>query len=88
MDNVIDIVNYALDKNASGMKSALETEMSSRIVDRLDAMRVDVASSLFGSTTGEDIPVVEEPSIEDNIVDNSTVETISTETEGTTDENL
>jgi len=78
MDNVIDIVNFALDKNASSMKSAIETEMSSRIVDKLDAMRVDVASSLFGSTTGQEI------------IDNSTMETPNTDTEieGTTDENL
>jgi len=63
--------------------------MSSRIVDRLDAMRVDVASSLFGVTNGNDIGIdTQEPTLENNIeVDNSTTET-SIETEGTTDENL
>lgn len=65
MDNVVDIVNLALDKNPLGMRDAIDTELASRIGERLNDMRVDVASSLFGVTAGEPADTAQmEPSTE------------------------
>ena len=53
MTSVSDILGYAWDKDAVNLKSALDDVLTSRIADQIDAIKVDVASSMFGATNGE-----------------------------------
>lgn len=71
MTSVSDIMAYAWNKDAVNLKSALDTVMTDRIADQIDAMRVDIASSMFSATTGEEVE------------DNSPLETELNSDEGT-----
>lgn len=62
MTSVSDIMAYAWDKDAVNLKAALDTVMTDRIADQIDAMRVDYASSMFGATNGETMEEVENDS--------------------------
>jgi hypothetical protein len=55
MTSVSDILGYAWDKDAVNLKSALDDVLTSRIADQIDAIKVDVASSMFGATNGEEM---------------------------------
>jgi hypothetical protein len=81
MTSVSDIMAYAWDKDAVNLKASLDTVMTGRIADQIDAMRVDYASSMFGSTNGE---TMEE--VDDNSSYEDTEELDSGE--GTHDENV
>ena len=71
MTSVSDIMAYAWNKDAVNLKSALDAVMTDRIADQIDAMRVDIASSMFSATTGEEVE------------DNSPLETELNSDEGT-----
>ena len=62
MTSVSDIMAYAWDKDAVNLKASLDTVMTDRIADQIDAMRVDYAASMFGSTNGETMEEVEDDS--------------------------
>jgi hypothetical protein len=81
MTSVSDIMAYAWDKDAVNLKASLDTVMTDRIADQIDAMRVDYAASMFGATSGE---TTEE--VEDNSSEQNTEELDSGE--GTHDENV
>jgi hypothetical protein len=81
MTSVSDIMAYAWDKDAVNLKASLDAVMTDRIADQIDAMRVDYASSMFGSTNGE---TMEE--VDDNSSYEDTEELDSGE--GTHDENV
>jgi hypothetical protein len=81
MTSVSDIMAYAWDKDAVNLKASLDAVMTDRIADQIDAMRVDYASSMFGSTNGE---TMEE--VDDNSSYEDTEELNSSE--GTHDENV
>jgi hypothetical protein len=81
MTSVSDIMAYAWDKDAVNLKASLDTVMTDRIADQIDAMRVDYAASMFGATNGE---TMEE--VEDNSSYEDTEELDSGE--GTHDENV
>jgi len=81
MTSVSDIMAYAWDKDAVNLKASLDVVMTDRIADQIDAMRVDYASSMFGSTNGE---TMEE--VDDNSSYEDTEELDSGE--GTHDENV
>jgi hypothetical protein len=76
MTSVSDILGYAWDKDAVGLKSALDDVLTSRIADQIDAIKVDVAASMFGATNGE---MTEQDSQETEELDSD---------EGTHDENV
>ena len=71
MTSVSDIMAHAWNKDAVNLKSALDAVMTDRIADQIDAMRVDIASSMFSATTGEEVE------------DNSPLETELNSDEGT-----
>lgn len=78
MTSVSDIMAYAWDKDAVNLKAAVDTVMTDRIADQIDAMRTQIASSMF-NTQNE---VVEDDSFEEP-------ETEELESdEGTQDENI
>ena len=78
MTSVSDIMAYAWDKDAVNLKGALDTVMTDRIADQIDAMKTQIASSMF-NTQNE---VVEDDSFEEP-------ETEELESdEGTQDENI
>ena len=81
MTSVSDIMAYAWDKDAVNLKASLDTVMTDRIADQIDAMSVDYAASMFGATNGE---TMEE--VKDNSSDQDTEELDSGE--GTHDENV
>ena len=81
MTSVSDIMAYAWDKDAVNLKASLDTVMTDRIANQIDAMRVDYASSMFGATNGE---TMEE--VDDNSSEQDTEELDSGE--GTHDENV
>lgn len=62
MTSVSDIMAYAWDKDAVNLKASLDTVMTDRIADQIDAMRVDYAASMFGATNGETMEEVEDDS--------------------------
>jgi hypothetical protein len=62
MTSVSDIMAYAWDKDAVNLKASLDTVMTDRIADQIDAMRVDYAASMFGATNGEAMEEVEDDS--------------------------
>ena len=62
MTSVSDIMAYAWDKDAVNLKASLDTVMTDRIADQIDAMRVDYAASMFGVTNGEAMEEVEDDS--------------------------
>ena len=62
MTSVSDIMAYAWDKDAVNLKASLDTVMTDRIADQIDAMRVDYAASMFGATNGETIEEVDDNS--------------------------
>jgi hypothetical protein len=78
MTSVSDIMAYAWDKDAVNLKAAVDTVMIDRIADQIDAMKTQIASSMF-NTQNE---VVEDDSFEEP-------ETEELESdEGTQDENI
>lgn len=77
MTSVSDIMAYAWDKDAVNLKAALDTVMTDRIADRIDAMRQNIASTMFNPQNDE----VEEDSFEE------TEEKLESD-EGTQDENI
>ena len=82
MTSVSDIMAYAWNKDAVNLKTSLDAVMTDRIANQIDAMRTDIASSMFGATTGE----FEAEQVEDNSSDKNTEELNSDE--GTHDENI
>ena len=66
MTSVSDIMAYAWDKDAVNLKASLDTVMTDRIADQIDAMRVDYAASMFGATNGETMEEVEDDSSYEN----------------------
>jgi len=77
MTSVSDITAYAWDKDAVNLKAALDTVMTDRIADQIDAMRQNIASTMFNPQNDE----VEEDSFEE------TEEELESD-EGTQDENI
>ena len=77
MTSVSDIMAYAWDKDAVNLKAALDTVMTDRIADQIDAMRQNIASNMFNPQNDE----VEEDSFEET-------EEESESDEGTQDENI
>jgi hypothetical protein len=77
MTSVSDIMAYAWDKDAVNLKGALDTVMTDRIADQIDAMRQNIASTMFNPQNDE----VEEDSFEE------TEEELESD-EGTQDENI
>jgi len=77
MTSVSDIMAYAWDKDAVNLKAALDTVMTDRIADQIDAMRQNIASTMFNPQNDE----VEEDSFEE------TEEELESD-EGTQDENI
>jgi hypothetical protein len=77
MTSVSDIMAYAWDKDAVNLKGALDTVMTDRIADQIDAMRQNIASTMFNPQNDE----VEEDSFEET-------EEESESDEGTQDENI
>lgn len=82
MTSVSDIMAYAWDKDAVNLKASLDAVMTDRIANQIDAMRTDIAASMFGATTGE----FEAEQVEDNSSDENTEELDSDK--GTHDENF
>ena len=80
MTSVSDIMAYAWDKDAVNLKASLDAVMTDRIADQIDAMRIDIASSMFGATNGEMEEVEDVSSDED-------LEELNSD-EGTADENV
>ena len=78
MTSVSDIMAYAWDKDAVNLKAAIDAVMTDRAAAQIEAMKVDYASSMFGSTNGEEV--------EDNSSYENTEELDSDE--GTHDENV
>jgi len=84
MSSVEDIFGYAWNKDAANLKGALDTYMQSKVADAVGDMYQDVAASVFGSSSGEDVPVEE---VQETTPDESTqIEPDSTE--GITNENV
>jgi hypothetical protein len=77
MTSVSDIMTYAWDKDAVNLKGALDTVMTDRIADQIDAMRQNIASTMFNPQND----AVEEDSFEET-------EEESESDEGTQDENI
>jgi hypothetical protein len=78
MTSVSDIMAYAWDKDAVNLKAAVDTVMTDRIADQIEAMKQNIASTMF-NTQNE---VVEDDSFEEQ-------ETEELESdEGTQDENI
>ena len=51
---ISDIFNSAINKDAVGLKAAIDNIMTSKIADAVDAKFPDVAASIFGSTDGHE----------------------------------
>jgi hypothetical protein len=51
---ISDIFNSAINKDAVGLKAAIDDIMLSKVADAVDAKFPDVAASIFGSTTGQE----------------------------------
>ena len=77
MTSVSDIMAYAWDKDAVNLKGALDTVMTDRIADQIDAMRQNIASTMFNPQND----TVEKDSFEE------TEEELESD-EGTQDENI
>jgi hypothetical protein len=62
MSNIKEIILHAMQKDAIGVKSAVENELNLRISDAMDALRTDVSSELFGDDHefNEDVELDEE----------------------------
>lgn len=81
MTSVSDIMAYAWDKDAVNLKAAIDAVMTDRAADQIEAMKVDYAASMFGSTNGETMEEVEDNSSYEN------TEELDSD-EGTHDENV
>jgi len=68
MTDVSDIFQSAFNKDAVGLKSAVDAAMSTRAQDAISSITADVAASFFGATSGE---VEEDSSDEAEIEDSS-----------------
>ena len=56
-DPMVDLLAQSLEGNALGVKDAINDLLTARAMDALQAMKVDVAQSIYGNTNGdEDIP--------------------------------
>lgn len=53
MSTVTDIFYSAWNKDAVGLKAAIDDVMSTRIADQIATYTTDVAASVFGATVGE-----------------------------------
>jgi len=49
LSNMQNIVKFAIDKKPSQMKSYVNKEIATRVMDRIEAKRSSVGSSLFGN---------------------------------------
>jgi len=53
MTTIADIFTSAFNKDAVGLKTAIDDIMTSKVADAVDAMFPDVAASIFGATDGQ-----------------------------------
>ena len=60
MSTLHDIIGYAFDKNADGVRQALDVEMGERIAAAMNDLRTDVAAQMFATP----VAVEEQPSDE------------------------
>ena len=82
MTSVSDITAYAWDKDAVNLKAALDTVMTDRIADQIDAMRQNIASTMFNPQNDE----IENDEVEEDSFEETEEELESDE--GTQDENI
>jgi hypothetical protein len=54
MTTIADIFTSAFNKDAVGLKAAINDIMTSKVADAVDAKFPDVAASMFGATIGQD----------------------------------
>lgn len=54
MTTIADIFTSAFNKDAVGLKDAINDVMLSKVADAVDAKFPDVAASIFGATDGQE----------------------------------
>jgi hypothetical protein len=54
MTTVTNIFNSAYNKDAVSLKSQINDIMNSRIEDAISNLQIDISSSVFGNTNGEE----------------------------------
>ena len=53
-DPMLDVLANSLEGNALGVKDAINDILAAKAMEAIQAMKVDVAQSVYGATTGED----------------------------------
>lgn len=54
MTDISAIFHSAIEKDAVGLKSAIDALMTDKAAEAIDSVYADVAASMFGSTVGDD----------------------------------
>ena len=71
MPTTTDIVHYAWNKDAEGLKAAVSSYMEPMVNDKISSAMQDVAASLFSATTGDVEPPLEVTNLETTDVGDS-----------------
>ena len=71
MPTTTDIVHYAWNKDAEGLKAAVSSYMEPLVNDKISSAMQDVAASLFGATNGDVEPPLEVTNLETTDVGDS-----------------
>jgi hypothetical protein len=54
-DAMTNLLAHSLEGNALGVKAAVDAMMSSRAMDAIQSMKIDVAQSIYGNYAGDDL---------------------------------
>lgn len=68
MPSTIDMVNYCLDRDAVKASDTLSSLLGPRLVDAIQAKKVEVAQSIYGTPT-QDTEMADDDSAEDTVDD-------------------